>query len=167
MAKNQKRMQQLDERSKFESFYFQLEFIAKQCGLEIDMNNSVLRSELEIVRSASLMSGFLKLQEMLTTVKNELDIMPTEDSPELAGSTISYIFGITQAPPIPDNPLTTFAYDGKPLQITLRFTTDDRIRLVKWFEANATNCTLTTRLGQPLLKLQNINVELKRIVIND
>ncbi len=41
MPKNKKRELQLNERSRFESFCFQLGFIAKQRGLGIDMDDSV------------------------------------------------------------------------------------------------------------------------------
>jgi len=164
MSKNrdQKRKAQLATRAKNESFRFQVEFTRKQKGIDIMGMEQNLTTELDAICQNGLTDALLDLAKILEGIRKELGFEQEADKCSLNGSLVPFILGITTTQPdcatyIPD----LFAAQ-QPLQVTIAYDNEIRNQAVNWMKANGYE--ISSYLGQPLLKLKNARIVIKRVL---
>ena len=153
--KDQKRKAQLAVRAKNESFRFQVEYTKKQKGIDIIGMEQNLTAELDAICQNSLTDALLD-------IRKELGFEQEVDKCSLNGSLVPFILGITTTQPdcatyIPD----LFAAQ-QPLQVTIAYDNEIRNQAVNWMKANGYE--ISSYLGQPLLKLKNVRIVIKRVL---
>ena len=154
--KDQKRKAQLATRAKNESFRFQVEFTRKQKCIDIMGMEQNLTTELDAICQNNLTDALLDLAKIVEGVRKELGFEQEADKCSLNGSLVPFILGITTAQP---NSTTSAQH---PLQVTIAFDNEIRNQAVKWMEANGYE--ISSYLGQPLLKLKNARIVIRRVV---
>ena len=164
MSKNrdQKRKAQLATRAKNESFRFQVEYMRKQKGIDITGMEQALDAELDAICQNGLTDDLFTLAKIVEGVQQELGFEQEGDLCSLNGSLVPYILGITSVRPDSANHVSGLLATQKPLQVVIAYDNEIRNRVVDWVKAHHEG--VKTRLGQPILKLQNIVVEFKRVV---
>ena len=163
--KNLKRKQQLQLRAKNESLAFQTLFGAKQkygnltSEIEERINEEVL-----VFQNLGLAEDLLNLKNLMEGVKLELGYEAEPSKGILAGSYVAYSLGIE-----PSNPeLTGNDIEVKdlqtalPISLTIRYDNEIRNKVVDWMKAQGYE--FTTYMSQPMLKLKNARVIIRRVV---
>ena len=160
--KDQKRKAQLATRAKNESFRFQVEYMRKQMDIDITGMEQALDAELDAICQNGLTDDLFTLAKIVEGVQQELGFEQEADLCSLNGSLVPYILGITKACPDSANHVSGLLATQKPLQVVIAYDNEIRNRVVDWVKAHHEG--VKTRLGQPILKLQNMVVEFKRVV---
>ena len=160
--KDQKRKVQLATRAKNESFRFQVEYTKKQKGIDIIGMEQNLTAELDAICQNGLTDALLDLAKIVEGIRKELGFEQEVDKCSLNGSLVPFILGITTTQP----DCTTYVPDlftaHQSLQVTIAFDNEIRNQAVKWMEANGYE--ISSYLGQPLLKLKNVRIVIRRVV---
>ena len=164
MSKNrdQKRKAQLATRAKNESFRFQVEYMRKQKGIDITGMEQALDAEVDAICQNGLTDDLFTLAKIVEGVQQELGFEQEGDLCSLNGSLVPYILGITSVRSDSANHVSGLLATQKPLQVVIAYDNEIRNRVVDWVKAHHEG--VKTRLGQPILKLQNMVVEFKRVV---
>ncbi len=164
MSKNkeQKRKAQLATRTKNESFRFQVEYMRKQKGIDIIGMEQNLTTELDAIFQNDLTDALLDLAKIVEGIRKELGYEQEADKCSLNGTLVPFILGITTTQPdcatyVPD----LFAAQ-QPLQVTIAYDNEIRNQAVNWMKANGYE--ISSYLGQPLLKLKNLRIVIKRVL---
>ena len=164
MSKNkeQKRKAQLATRTKNESFRFQVEYMRKQKGIDIIGMEQNLTTELDAIFQNDLTDALLDLAKIVEGIRKELGYEQEADKCSLNGTLVPFILGITTTQPdcatyVPD----LFAAQ-QPLQVTIAYDNKIRNQAVNWMKANGYE--ISSYLGQPLLKLKNLRIVIKRVL---
>ena len=165
MSKNRdiKRKEELATRTKNESFRFQVEFKRKQKGIDIMGWEERLNAELDAICENGLTEDLLSLGEIIEGVQKELGINQETDKCSLNGAIVPYILGITVI--CPDSTAYNphlFNRGNQKLHVTICYSNEVRNQVVEWIKPQYDG--VTTRIGQPILKLQNMVVEFKRVL---
>ena len=153
MNKEQKRKVQLQQRTLNESLTFQTMFGAKQ-------KFESLTPEIETRIKEDLMT----LKDVMDKVKEQLGYSAAPSKGILAGSYVAYCLGLE-----PGNPMMT----GKdiepkdfqvtlPLGLTICYDNEVRNEVVNWMKEHG--CEFTTYMTQPMLKLENTRVIIRRVL---
>ena len=161
--KNPKRKAQLNEKALIESFKFQVTWEKKHRLPEI--TDETLNAELNALCEKGLTETMLTLQAIVKGVREELGYKTETGKGSLEGAIVPFLLDITTTLPNTAQPNTALANADSiqlPLQITLYYDNDIRNQVVDWVKSRYE--TVTTRLGQPILKLANMVVEFKRVV---
>ena len=164
MSKNrdQKRKAQLATRAKNESFRFQVEFTRKQKGIDIMGMEQNLTTELDAICRNGLTDALLDMARIIEGIRKELGFEQEVDKCSLNGSLVPFILGITATQPNS----TTYVLDiftaQLPLQVTIAYDNEIRNRVVDWMKINGYE--ISSYLGQPLLKLKNARIVIKRVL---
>ncbi len=168
MSKNKstKRKQQLQERSINESFKFQVLWERNRKAPEVPDDNLLLMAEMESVCSLGLAKDFLTLRDIVVGVAKDKGIEPVSERCSLKGSVISYLLGITSRNPAEQESLDLSLADKEnislPFQVEVYYDNDVRNEVVSWVKERYEG--VTTRLGQPILKLEKMVVHFRRVV---
>ena len=162
--KEQKRKMQLATRAKNESFRFQVEFLRKQKSIDITGMEQELTTEMDAICQNDITNDLFTLGKIVEGIRQELGFEQEADMCSLNGTLVPFILGITKTYPDSTtyNP-GVFAI-RKPFQVTIAYDNEIRNRVVDWVRAHYDG--VKTRLGQPILKLENMIVEFKRVVKN-
>ena len=160
--KDQKRKAQLATRAKNESFRFQVEFMRKQKGIEIMGMEQNLTTELDDICQNNLTDALLDLAKIVEGVRKELGFEQEADKCSLNGSLVPFILGITTVQPDSTTYVPGLFTAQHPLQVTIAFDNEIRNQAVKWMETNGYE--ISSYLGQPLLKLKNARIVIRREV---
>ena len=160
--KDQKRKVQLATRAKNESFRFQVEFTRKQKGIDIMGMEQNLTTELDAICQNGLTDALLDLAKMVEVMRKELGFEQEADKCTLNGSLVPFILGITATQPDSTTYVPGIFTEHLPLQVTIAFDNEIRNQAVKWMEANGYE--ISSYLGQPLLKLKNVRIVIRRVV---
>ena len=160
--KDQKRKAQLAARAKNESFRFQVEFTRKQKGIDIMGMEQNLTAELDAICQNDLTDALLDLAKIVEGIQKELGFEQEADKCSLNGSLVPFILGITATQPDSTTYVPNMFVGQMPLQVRIAYDNEIRNRVVDWVKAHYDG--VTTRLGQPVLKLQNMVVEFKRVL---
>ena len=132
-----KRKQQLEARANIDAFRTQLEMKIRNRFPELGTDHPAVVAEMDAICAAGL-----------------------------AEAIVPYVLGITMENPIENGQLeSTLANAAEiktPLQVRLYFDNEVRNQVVEWVKAHYPN--VTTRLGQPIVKLPNVVVEFKKVV---
>ena len=164
MSKNrdQKHKAQLATRAKNESFRFQVEFTRKQKGIDIMGMEQNLTTELDAICRNGLTDALLDMARIIEGIRKELGFEQEVDKCSLNGSLVPFILGITATQPNS----TTYVLDiftaQLPLQVTIAYDNEIRNRVVDWMKINGYE--ISSYLGQPLLKLKNARIVIKRVL---
>ena len=160
--KDQKRKAQLAIRTNNESFRFQVEYMRKQKGINIMGMEQVLTMELDAICQNGLTDALIDLVNILEGIRKELGFEQEADKCSLNGSLVPYILGITSTQPDSATNVSGIFTEQQPLQVTIAFDNEIRNQAVKWMEANGYE--ISSYLGQPLLKLKNVRIVIRRVV---
>ncbi len=160
--KDQKRKAQLATRTKNEAFCFQVEYMRKQKGIDIAGLEQALKVELDAICQIGITEAMQDLAKIVEGVKEELGFEPEVDKCSLNGAIVPYIFGITKVCPDSTSYIPGIFGAQNPFQVTIAYDNEIRNRVVDWVKAHYEG--VTTRLGQPIIKLQNMVVEFKRVL---
>ena len=160
--KDQKRKAQLATRAKNEAFRFHVEFERKQKGIDVMGMEQALNAELDAICQNGLTEAVLNLAKIVEGVKKELSFEPEADKCSLNGALVPYILGITTIRPDSASYVPGVFTAEIPLQVTIAYDNENRNKVVDWVKAHFDG--VTTRLGQPIIKLQNMVVEFKRVL---
>ena len=164
MSKNkeQKRKAQLATRAKNESFRFQVEYTRKQKSIDIMGMERNLTAELDAICQNGLTDALLDLAKIVEVMRKELGFEQEADKCSLNGSLVPFILGITTTQPDSTTYIPGLFTAQHPLQVTIAFDNEIRNQAVKWMEANGYE--ISSYLGQPLLKLKNVRIVIRRVV---
>ena len=160
--KDQKRKAQLAARAKNESFRFQVEFTRKQKCIDIMGMEQNLTTELDAICQNDLTDALLDLAKIVEGVRKELGFEQEADKCSLNGSLVPFILGITTVQPDSTTYVPGLFTAQHPLQVTIAFDNEIRNQAVKWMETNGYE--ISSYLGQPLLKLKNARIVIRRVV---
>ena len=160
--KDQKRKAQLAARAKNESFRFQVEYKRKQKGIDLTGMEQELEAELEAICQNGLADDVLALAAIVEGVQQELGFEQEVDKCSLNGTLVPFILGITSVCPDSASYLPGVFATERSLQVSVAFDNEIRNRVVDWAKAHYDG--MTTRLGQPILKLKKMVVEFKRVL---
>ena len=160
--KDQKRKVQLATRAKNESFRFQVEFTRKQKCIDIMGMEQNLTTELDAICQNNLTDALLDLAKIVEGVRKELGFEQEADKCSLNGSLVPFILGITTVQPDSTTYVPDIFTEHLPLQVTIAYDNDIRNQVVNWMKANGYE--ISSYLGQPLLKLKNVRIVIRRVV---
>ena len=160
--KDQKRKAQLATRAKNESFRFQVEYTRKQKGIDITGMEQELTTELDAICQNGITDDLFTLVKIVEGVRQELGFEQEADMCSLNGTLVPFILGITKTCPNGTTYTPGVFAIHKPFQVTIAYDNEIRNRVVDWVRAH--HAGVKTRLGQPVLKLENMIVEFKRVV---
>lgn len=160
--KNQKRKAQLAARAKNESFRFHVEFTRKQKGIDISGMEQYLSAELDAICQNDLTDALLDLAKIVERMRKELGFEQEADKCSLNGTLVPFILGITTAQPDSSTYVPNIFTAQQPLQVTIAYDNEIRNQAVDWMKANGYE--ISSYLGQPLLKLKNLRIVIKRVL---
>ena len=160
--KDQKRKAQLAVRAKNESFRFQVEYTKKQKGIDIIGMEQNLTAELDVICQNSLTDALLDMARIIEGIRKELGFEQEVDKCSLNGSLVPFILGITTTQPDCATYVPDLFSAQQPLQVTIAFDNEIRNQAVNWMKANGYE--ISSYLGQPLLKLKNVRIVIKRVL---
>ena len=160
--KDQKRKAQLATRAKNESFRFQVEYMRKQKGIDIVGMEQDLTTELDTICQNDLTDALLDLAKIVEGIRKELGYEQEVDKCSLNGSLVPFILGITATQPNSTTYVSGIFTANQPLQVTIAYDNEIRNRVVDWMKKNGYE--ISSYLGQPLLKLKNFRVIIRRVV---
>lgn len=164
--KDQKRKAQLSEKAKNESFKFQVEYARQQRGTFIAADAPELRVEVDAICQNGLVDAMLALHNIVDAGRLELGVEPEGEGCSLNGALVPYILGFTPVCPDSADTYVPGVFTGPfPMAVTLVYDNEVRNKVVDWAKAHYDG--MTTRFGQPLLKLPNMIVEFKRMIKKD
>ena len=153
-----KRREKLEARANIDAFRTQLEMKIRNSFPELGTDHPAVVAEMDAICAAGLAEGMIVLGKMVTGIRT--------DKGSLIGAIVPYVLGITMENPIEngqlDSTLANAAEIKTPLQVRLYFDNEVRNQVVEWVKAHYPN--VTTRLGQPIVKLPNVVVEFKKVV---
>ena len=160
--KDQKRKAQLAARAKNESFRFQVEFTRKQKGIDIMGMEQNLTAELDAICQNDLTDALFDLAKIVEGMRKELGFEQEADKCSLNGGLVPFILGITTTQPDSTTYVPGIFTAQQPLQVSIAYDNEIRNQAVDWMKANGYE--ISSYLGQPLLKLKNVRIVIKRVV---
>lgn len=160
--KDQKRKAQLATRAKNESFRFQVEFTRKQKGIDIIGMEQNLTTELDAICQNGFTDALLDLANIVEGIRKELGFEQETDLCSLNGSLVPFILGITTTQPDCATYVPDLFTAHQPLKVTIAYDNEIRNQAVNWMKANGYE--ISSYLGQPLLKLKNVRIVIKRVL---
>jgi len=160
--KDQKRKAQLAVRAKNESFRFQVEYTKKQKGIDIIGMEQNLTAELDAICQNSLTDALLDMARIIEGIRKELGFEQEVDKCSLNGSLVPFILGITTTQPDCATYVPDIFTEHLPLQVTIAYDNEIRNQAINWMKANGYE--ISSYLGQPLLKLKNVRIVIRRVV---
>ena len=192
--KDLKRKMQLEEKAKYQSLCFQVSYgkeklmsnLLSVWSMSSDTKNiqkieDIVKLELEVARQTGIAKDLLLLKDMVEDVRNKLGFAPEMciRSLVLSNSMIPYFIGIVPFEPtlsavlVTENPLASLTQNDLPLQIQIYYDNEIRNQVVDWLKAKYDKqaaggiqapVSFSTRLGQPVIKLSNMVIEVRRSV---
>ena len=121
-----------------------------------------LTAELDAICQNSLTDALLDMARIIEGIRKELGFEQEAAKCSLNGTLVPFILGITTTQP--DS--TTYVSDKftaqQPLQVTIAFDNEIRNQVVNWMKANGYE--ISSYLGQPLLKLNNVRIVIRRVL---
>ena len=160
--KDQKRKAQLATRTKNESFRFQVEYMRKQKGIDIAGMEQELTTELDAICQNGLTDALLDLAKIVEEIRKELSYEQEADKCSLNGSLVPFILGIIATQPNSTTYVPGIFTAQQPLQVTIAYDNEIRNRVVDWMKVNGYE--ISSYLGLPLLKLNNVRIVIRRVL---
>lgn len=163
--KDQKRKAVLESKSKVEALRFLSFWGAQQKQVELTPETKA-RIEKEILQFSNLQlaADLLELNKIMDRIKNELGIKNEPTVGLLAGSMVAYCLGLEPQNPMLSDKTMDLSQIQLPVQLTVSYDNEIRQLIVDWLTKNG--YTMSTFLGQPLIKLTNSRIVIRRVVKN-
>lgn len=163
MNKEQKRKQQLKQRTLNESLEFQTLFGARKKLGVIPADIMVrLEEEMLVFSNMEVAEDLLALKSIIDELNLKFGFIAEPSKGTLAGSYVAYFLGIEPTNPAESgaelNPLDF----TPPLFLTISYDNAVRNQAVEWMKAQGYE--VTTYLGQPMLRMKHTRVLIKRVV---
>lgn len=164
MAKkqNQKRKQELAERSLVESLSFQVHYGLKMMGREADdLFQQLADAEVNFISELGLTQDILSLKNLVEGVKRDLQVEPTPEKGDFQTSVSAIALGIASIPSLDSMkvPVSWEALINKRM-LEIFYPDDKRSQVLQWAKQNG--FSVSTYLGQPIVKFRKIYVVMKR-----
>ena len=121
-----------------------------------------LTTELDAICQNGLTDALLDLAKIIEGIRKELGFEQETDLCSLNGSLVPFILGITTTQPDCATYVPDLFTGDQPLQVTIAYDNEIRNQAVNWMKANGYE--ISSYLGQPLLKLKNARIVIKRVV---
>ena len=121
-----------------------------------------LTAELDAICQNNLTDALLDLAKIVEGVRKELGFEQEADKCSLNGSLVPFIFGITATQPDSATYVPDIFTEHLPLQVTIAYDNEIRNQAVNWMKTNGYE--ISSYLGQPLLKLKNVRIVIRRVV---
>ena len=164
MERTKRRKEELNERVKNEALQFQVNWGVKTLGIDVaEEVRKRIDDELRILKNLGLADNLLSLKEIVEGVKRDLNAVPEPFDGKLCGSLVAYTLGMTLGNPLDRNLLMPVSSYTLPMQVSLRYDNSIRNQVVEWIKSHGYK-EVKTRLGQPILKMDKMVVEFKRLV---
>lgn len=163
MKKEQKRQEQLRQRTLNESLQFQTMFGARQKFAAIPAEIEVrLNQEMALFADLGVAEDILTLKDIMEKVKSELGYSAEPSKGVLANSMVAYCLGIE-----PNNPSEAVGSLSPlelrlPIHLDVYYDNDIRNQVAAWIKEHGYE--FSTYLGQPLLKLKKSRIVFRRVV---
>lgn len=122
------------------------------------------RAETDHILELGLAKDLLVLHDIVEGVHRELGFSPEPGRGTLQGTLVPYLLGITSDNPV-EKPSRLFIDHEKielPLQVQIYYDNEIRNRVVDWVKVHYEG--MSTRLGQPILKLPKMVIMFKRLL---
>lgn len=165
-VQDKKNRKKATEKIQVLSFAFQVYWEKKKLMPELPDDDDHLIAERKVIRNCGMVEDFLTLYEIMSGIKTDLGIVPEPDKGTFQGMLVPYLLGFSSSAPASMDDsfyaLTELLSGQKPLQVQIFFDNEVRNTAVNWIKERYSG--VSTRLGQPILKLTNMVVEFRRVV---
>ena len=121
-----------------------------------------LTAELDAICQNGLTDALLDLAKIVEGIRKELGYEQEEDKCSLNGFLVPFILGITATQPKSTTYNPGIFTAQQPLQVTIAYDNEIINQAVNWMKANGYE--ISSYLGQPLLKLKNVRIVIKRVL---
>ena len=164
MAKkqNQKRKQELAERSLVESLSFQVHYGLKMMGREEDdLFQQLADAEVNFISELGLTQDILSLKNLVEGVKRDLQVEPTPEKGDFQTSVSAIALGIASISSL-DSMKVPVSWEEliKKRMLEIFYPEEKRSLVLQWAKQNG--FSTSTYLGQPIVKFNKIYVVMKR-----
>lgn len=159
---NQKRKQELAERSLVESLGFQVHYGLKIMGREADdLFQQLADAEVSFISELGLTQDILSLKNLVEGVKKDLQVEPTPEKGDFQTSVSAIALGIASIPSL-DSMKIPASWEEliKKRILEIFYPEDKRSQVLQWAKQNG--FSTSTYLGQPIVKFDKIYVVIKR-----
>ena len=163
MKRNKKRQAELKAKTQSSSLEFQTMWGAHQKMTEVNAEvEGRIREELQVLNNMGVAGDMLTLKTLLDDIQLTMGASAEHSRGILAGSVVAYCLGLDPPTPYETGAELDPQEFRPPLQLTVSYDNEIRNQVVDHLKSKG--CNVTTYLGQPLLKLPNINVVIRRVV---
>ena len=121
-----------------------------------------LTTELDAICQNGFTDALLDLANIVEGIRKELGFEQETDLCSLNGSLVPFILGITTTQPDCATYVPDLFTAHQPLKVTIAYDNEIRNQAVNWMKANGYE--ISSYLGQPLLKLKNVRIVIKRVL---
>ena len=121
-----------------------------------------LTAELDAICQNGLTDALLDLAKIVEGIRKELGYEQEADKCSLNGSLVPFILGITATQPKSTTYNPGIFTAQQPLQMTIAYDNEIRNQAVNWMKAKGYE--ISSYLGQPLLKLKNLRIVIRRVL---
>lgn len=159
---NQKRKQELAERSLVESLSFQVHYGLKMMGREEDdLFQQLADAEVNFISKLGLTQDILSLKNLVEGVKRDLQVEPTPEKGDFQTSVSAISLGIASIPSL-DSMKVPVSWEAliKKRMLEIFYPEEKRSQVLQWAKQNG--FSTSTYLGQPIVKFDKIYVVMKR-----
>lgn len=164
MAKkqNQKRKQELAERSLVESLSFQVHYGLKMMGREADdLFQQLADAEVNFISELGLTQDILSLKNLVEGVKRDLQVEPTPEKGDFFTSVSAIALGIASISSLGCMRIpVSWEELVKKRMLEIFYPEEKRSQVLQWAKQNG--FSTSTYLGQPIVKFSKIYVVMKR-----
>lgn len=159
---NQKRKQELAERSLVESLSFQVHYGLKMMGREEDdLFQQLADAEVNFISELGLTQDILSLKNLVEGVKRDLQVEPTPEKGDFQTSVSAIALGIASISSL-DSMKVPVSWEEliKKRMLEIFYPEEKRSLVLQWAKQNG--FSTSTYLGQPIVKFNKIYVVMKR-----
>lgn len=159
---NQKRKQELAERSLVESLSFQVHYGLKMMGREADdLFQQLADAEVNFISELGLTQDILSLKNLVEGVKKDLQVEPTPEKGDFQTSVSAIALGIANISSL-DSMKVPVSWEAliKKRMLEIFYPEEKRSQVLQW--AKQSGFSTSTYLGQPIVKFDKIYVVMKR-----
>lgn len=121
-----------------------------------------LTAELDAICQNGLTDALLDLAKIVEGIRKELGYEQEENKCSLNGFLVPFILGITATQPKSTTYNPGIFTAQQPLQVTIAYDNEIINQAVNWMKANGYE--ISSYLGQPLLKLKNLRIVIRRVL---
>lgn len=163
---DQKNKKKVFEKIQAVSLKFQIQWEKNKLMPELSDEDEHIIAEYQTIRNSGMVDDFLTLYKIMSGIKSDIGIAPEPDKGTFQGMLVPYLLGFSSSAPASMDDsfyaLTGLLSGQKPLQVQIFFDNEVRNTAVNWIKERYSG--VSTRLGQPILKLTNMVVEFRRVV---